>query len=75
VSLAKLNILGVELDERLDEAGFRHVAVTVGSRLGARRIGASVFATGQHVEPWMWWNCVLARHRSPTTTSTGAKSG
>src|SRR3954466_6483692 len=43
VSVAKLNILGVELDERLDEAGFRHVAATVGSRLGARRIGASVY--------------------------------
>jgi hypothetical protein len=41
VSVAKLNILGVELDERLDEAGFRHAATSVGDRLGAQRIGAN----------------------------------
>ena len=38
-----MNILSVELDEPLDEAGFRHVATSVGPRLGARRIGASVY--------------------------------
>ena len=38
-----MNILSVELDEPLDEAGFRHVATTVGPRLGARRLGASVY--------------------------------
>jgi uncharacterized cupin superfamily protein len=43
VSAKKVNILGVELDEPLDEAGFRHVAATVGPRLGAQRIGASVY--------------------------------
>jgi uncharacterized cupin superfamily protein len=43
VSVEKVNILGVELDEPLDEAGFRHVATSVGPRLGARRIGASVY--------------------------------
>jgi uncharacterized cupin superfamily protein len=31
------------LDEPLDEAGFRHVATSVGLRLGAQRIGASVY--------------------------------
>jgi uncharacterized cupin superfamily protein len=43
VSVKKVNILSVELDEPLDEAGFRHVATSVGLRLGARRIGASVY--------------------------------
>jgi uncharacterized cupin superfamily protein len=43
VSLKKVNVVTVELDERLDEAGFRHVAASVGSRLGARRMGASVY--------------------------------
>jgi hypothetical protein len=42
VSVKKVNILSVELDEPLDEAGFRHVAASVGHRLGAQRIGASV---------------------------------
>jgi uncharacterized cupin superfamily protein len=38
-----VNILSVELDESLDEAGFRHVATSIGSRLGAERIGAAVY--------------------------------
>lgn len=43
MNVETVNILGVELDEPLDEAGFRHVATSVGLRLGARRIGASVY--------------------------------
>jgi len=43
VSVRKVNILNVELDEPLDEAGFRHVATSVGLRLGAQGIGASVY--------------------------------
>jgi uncharacterized cupin superfamily protein len=43
VSVVKVNILGVELDEALDKAGFRHVATSLGPRLRARRIGASVY--------------------------------
>jgi uncharacterized cupin superfamily protein len=43
VSVNNVNILSVELDEPLDEAGFRHVATSVGLRLGAQRIGASVY--------------------------------
>jgi uncharacterized cupin superfamily protein len=43
VSVAKVNVLDLELDERLDEAGFRNVASSVGGRLGARRIGAGVY--------------------------------
>ena len=43
MSVEKVSIVSVELDEPLDEAGFRHVATSVGDRLGARRIGASVY--------------------------------
>jgi uncharacterized cupin superfamily protein len=52
VSVAKVNIVGVELDERLDEAGFRHLAATVGGRLGARRIGASVYWAEEGLPIW-----------------------
>ena len=43
VSVEKVNILSVELDESLDEAGFRHIATSVARRLRAQRIGASVY--------------------------------
>ena len=52
MSVAKVNILGVELDELLDEAGFRHVAASVGDRLGARRIGASVYLAEAGLSIW-----------------------
>ena len=52
MSVKKANILSVELDERLDEAGFRHVATSVGRRLGARRIGASVYQAEAGVPIW-----------------------
>jgi uncharacterized cupin superfamily protein len=43
MSVAKVNIFGVELDAALDQAGFRHSATPVGRRLRARRIGAGVY--------------------------------
>ena len=43
MSVQKVNIVRVELDAHLDEAGFRHAATAVGPRLGARRIGAGVY--------------------------------
>jgi uncharacterized cupin superfamily protein len=52
MSVAKVNILGVELDESLDEAGFRHVAASVGARLVARRIGASVYRAESGLPIW-----------------------
>jgi len=52
VSVAKVNILGVELNEPLDEAGFRHIAASVGGRLGARRIGASVYQAEAGLPIW-----------------------
>lgn len=52
MSVAKLNIFGVELNEPLDEAGFRHVAASVGGRLGARRIGASVYRAEAGLPIW-----------------------
>ena len=47
-----MNILSVELDEPLDEAGFRHVATSVGLRLGAQRIGASVYHAEAGLPIW-----------------------
>jgi uncharacterized cupin superfamily protein len=52
VTLKKVNILTAELDEPLDEAGFRHVATTVGLRLGAQRIGASVYEAEAGLAIW-----------------------
>jgi uncharacterized cupin superfamily protein len=52
VGVKKVNILSVELDEALDEAGFRHLATSVGLRLGAERIGASVY---QAEAGWPIW--------------------
>jgi uncharacterized cupin superfamily protein len=52
VSVKKVNILSVELDESLDEVGFRHVATSVGLRLGAQRIGASVYQAEAGLPIW-----------------------
>jgi uncharacterized cupin superfamily protein len=52
VAATKLNLLRLELDEPLDEAGFRHVAATVGPRIGARRIGASVYEAEAGTPIW-----------------------
>ena len=52
MGLAKVNILGVELVEPLDEAGFRHTATSVGERLGARRIAASVYEAEAGIPIW-----------------------
>jgi len=68
VSVKKANILSVELDEPLDVAGFRHVATSVGLRLGARRIGASVYRAEAGVPIWPYhyhygieeWPCTIA---------------
>lgn len=38
-----VNVLRCELDEPLDRAGFRHAGATIGARIGAERIGASVY--------------------------------
>ena len=48
----KVNILSVELGERLDEAGFRHIATSVGVRLGAHRIAAGVYEAEAGVPIW-----------------------
>ena len=52
VPVKKVNILSVELGERLDEAGFRHIATSVGVRLGAHRIGAAVYEAEAGVPIW-----------------------
>jgi uncharacterized cupin superfamily protein len=48
--LSRVNVFSIELDEPLDEHGFRHVAATVGPRLGAHRIGAGVYEA-EHGSP------------------------
>jgi len=54
VSVRKVNIFSVELDEPLDVAGFRHVSTSVRDRLGAYRIGASIYQgyAGQPIWPY-----------------------
>lgn len=42
--MLRSNVFSVELDESLDTAGFRCVATSIGERLGATRIGATVYA-------------------------------
>ncbi len=54
MSVNKANILSVELDHHLDEAGFRHAATSVSRRLGAHRIGAGIYhaAAGAPIWPY-----------------------
>ena len=52
VPVKKVNIISVEVDEPLDEAGFRHMATSAGVRLGAHRIGASVYEAEAGVPIW-----------------------
>jgi uncharacterized cupin superfamily protein len=52
MSVKKVNILSIALDEPLDEAGFRHVATSVGLRLGAQRIGAGVYHAEAGLPIW-----------------------
>jgi uncharacterized cupin superfamily protein len=47
-----VNIVSVDLPERLDEAGFRHAATPVGPRLGAHRIGAAVYQAEAGAPIW-----------------------
>ncbi len=42
--MRNLNVLSVELDQSLDEAGFRHLGTMLRPRLGSHRIRASVYA-------------------------------
>ena len=41
--MRKLNVRTCDLDESLDRAGFRHLAVSVGELIGAERLGAAVY--------------------------------
>jgi uncharacterized cupin superfamily protein len=43
MTVRKLNLLHCDLDESLDEAGFRHAAASIADPLGAQRIRASVY--------------------------------
>lgn len=52
MSVGRLNVLSVELDEPLDEAGFRHAATALGQRLGARLIGAGLYQAEPGLPIW-----------------------
>ena len=54
MGVTKVNILSIELDEPLDEAGFRHVETVLAPRLGAQRIGASVYQGEAGVPIWLY---------------------
>jgi uncharacterized cupin superfamily protein len=47
-----VNILSVEMVEPLDHAGFRHVATSLGHRLGAHRIAATVYEAAADAPIW-----------------------
>ncbi len=54
MSVRRVNVAGIELDQALDEAGFRHAATALRERLGSRRIGAAVYAAeaGETIWPY-----------------------
>jgi uncharacterized cupin superfamily protein len=52
VDIDKVNVISAALDEALDERGFRHAATTVNLRLGAQRIGASVYEAEAGLPIW-----------------------
>ena len=54
MSLRKANVLAVELEHALDEAGFRHHGTMLGRRLGSHRIRAGIYeaASGDTIWPY-----------------------
>jgi uncharacterized cupin superfamily protein len=52
VALCKVNVRRVELDHRLDVAGFRHAATALREPLGAQTIGAGVYAAEPGYPIW-----------------------
>lgn len=63
-----VNLLTVDLDHSLDEAGFRHAGTSLRKRLGSQQIGAGVYAAeaGDTIWPYHYhhgveeWLYVLA---------------
>jgi hypothetical protein len=82
VGVAKVNMFVVGLDEPLDEAGFRHVAASVGGRLGARQIGASVYRAEAGLPIWPYhyhhgieeWLYVIGGARCCATPQASGRS-
>jgi uncharacterized cupin superfamily protein len=52
MSLRRLNILELEPDEALDEAGFRHRQIELGPRLGSQQIHATLYAAQARTPIW-----------------------
>ena len=52
MSLEKVNVLGVELDHKLDRDGFRHLGTALGGDIGAARIGAGLYEADAGLPIW-----------------------
>lgn len=60
MTVRKVNVQRCELDESLDHRGFRHMAASVGPRIGADRIGAAVYAAeaGHPIWPYHYHHAI-----------------
>lgn len=60
VAVRRLNVVGCELDESLDRAGFRHAATSLGQQIGALRLGAAVYEAeaGHPIFPYHYHHAV-----------------
>jgi hypothetical protein len=60
MSVRKLNVRTCDLDESLERAGFRHVAASIGERVGAERLGAAVYEAqaGYPIWPYHYHHAV-----------------
>jgi uncharacterized cupin superfamily protein len=68
--MRKLNLRTCDLDESLDRPGFRHLATSIGERIGAARLGAAVYeaVAGRPIWPFHYhhaieeWLYVISGH-------------
>jgi uncharacterized cupin superfamily protein len=60
MSVRKLNARTCDLDESLDQAGFRHLAASIGERIGAERLGAAVYEAhaGHPIWPYHYHHAI-----------------
>ena len=60
MSVRTLNVRTCDLDESLDRPGFRHVAASIGERIGAERLGAAVYEAqaGHPIWPYHYHHAV-----------------
>lgn len=60
MNVRKLNVRTCDLDESLDRAGFRHLAASIGKRIGAERLGAAVYEAraGHPIWPYHYHHAI-----------------